>query len=58
MNFPIRLHPDVAKYLNSLGSSDRKRCVHSIKLLGKNPYQGGPCVILRSSRERKEICSG
>lgn len=53
MNFPIRLHPDVVKYLNSLESSDRKRCMHSIKLLGKNPYQGKPMCDIKKLKGKK-----
>jgi len=37
MNYSIRLHPDVIKYLDSIESNEEGKCMESLKRLGENP---------------------
>ena len=38
MNYIIFLHPDVIKYLDSLGDIEKKRCYDSLKCIKENPH--------------------
>ncbi len=39
MKYGLRLHPDVVKYLNKLGVTEKNRVIKSIKLLSVDPYR-------------------
>ena len=38
MSYPIHLHPDVIKYLDSLKDREKRRCYNSLKHLEENPH--------------------
>lgn len=47
MNYPVELHPDVAKYLDSLSEKERKRCFLGLM---EDPYRSRPkCDIKKMS---------
>lgn len=39
MIYAVLLHPDVAKYLDSLSESERRKCYKSLKELSSDPYK-------------------
>ncbi len=39
MAYEVRLHPNVAKFLDSLSNNERKRCVESLDSLGSDPFR-------------------
>ncbi|MCI0498021.1 MAG: hypothetical protein L0Z54_07005 [Thermoplasmata archaeon] len=38
MSYSVLLHPDVARYLDSLPARERKRCYSGLKGLEEDPY--------------------
>lgn len=49
MSYPVFLHPDVIRYLDSLEDGERRRCYNSLKHLEENPY------IHHSGRDIKKL---
>lgn len=61
MTYPVELHPDVVKYLDSLSQKERKRCFLALKVLEEDPFHSRPKCDIRKmsgSKQYYRLCVG
>ena len=54
MSYPIHLHPDVIKYLDSLKDREKRGCYDSLKHLEENPHTHRPSCDIKKLRGKKK----